>query len=60
MQSQGSRVVASGGTGIGLYACRRIVRGMGGEICFESSQGVGTRFRVLLLGAASGQPTPAA
>ena len=50
----------SGGTGIGLYACRRIVRAMGGEIGFESSQGVGTRFRVLLPGAASGQPTPAA
>lgn len=50
----------SGGMGIGLHVCRRIVREMGGEIGFESSQGVGTRFRVLLPGAASAPPTPAA
>ncbi|MBI5536560.1 MAG: HAMP domain-containing histidine kinase [Deltaproteobacteria bacterium] len=48
------------GLGIGLHVCRRIVREMGGQIGFESSPGVGTRFRVVLPGAASGPPTPAA
>jgi len=42
----------SGGMGIGLHLCRRIVTEMGGTIAFESALGSGTRFRVTLPGCA--------
>jgi two-component system, NtrC family, sensor kinase len=40
----------SGGMGIGLHVCRRIVSEMGGTIAFESALGRGTRFRVTVPG----------
>jgi len=42
----------SGGMGIGLHVCRRIVSEMGGTIAFESALESGTRFRVTLPGCA--------
>ena len=47
------------GTGLGLAICQRIVRGLGGEITFESEVGRGTVFTVLLppaIGEAPSQP----
>ncbi len=32
------------GTGLGLSICRRLVRAMGGELCYETEPGKGTRF----------------
>lgn len=39
---------AGKGTGLGLAICQRLVGQMGGRIEFESAEGVGTTFRVLL------------
>jgi len=36
------------GMGLGLSVCHGLVKGMGGDITFESSAGVGTTFRVVL------------
>jgi putative PEP-CTERM system histidine kinase len=36
------------GLGIGLYQCRHIVRGLGGELTADSTEGVGTRMTVRL------------
>ncbi len=32
------------GTGLGLYLCRELIERHGGQICFESEEGVGTTF----------------
>ena len=40
---------ASGGSGLGLFSCRRVVEEvLGGKISFESTPGVGTRFHITL------------
>ena len=36
------------GTGLGLFICRRIVTSFGGQLSFESQEGKGTTFRVVL------------
>lgn len=46
------------GTGLGLHVCREIVAAHGGSISFESSEGVGTTFRVSLPGEKVLPPSP--
>jgi signal transduction histidine kinase len=43
-QLDGSSTRAQGGTGIGLYICRRLVEALGGQLWCESRLGVGSRF----------------
>jgi signal transduction histidine kinase len=54
-QLDGTSTRVEGGTGIGLYICRRLVEMMGGRIWCESRLGVGTRFAFTLPAA----PEPA-
>jgi signal transduction histidine kinase len=43
-QLDGTSTRAHGGTGIGLYICRRLVEALGGRLWCESRLGVGSRF----------------
>jgi len=47
-QLDGSNTREHGGTGLGLYVCRRLVEAMGGRIWCDSRISVGSRFAVRL------------
>ena len=38
----------SGGTGLGLYVCHNLIKGLGGRIEVESEPGAGSKFTVIL------------
>jgi len=48
------------GTGLGLFVCRNIVRGLGGEIVVVDRPGGGALFRVWLPAVTTGAPPPRA
>lgn len=43
---RGSNTGGVSGTGLGLHIVRQLVHGHGGEVTFESTEGVGTTFRI--------------
>jgi signal transduction histidine kinase len=48
------------GSGLGLFVCRNLVKGMGGRITVEDAPGGGARFRVILPAAPAANPPAAA
>ncbi|MFN9705982.1 MAG: sensor histidine kinase [Planctomycetota bacterium] len=45
---RGSNAAGVGGTGLGLHIVRELVHGHGGEISFDSAEGIGTTFTIEL------------
>jgi signal transduction histidine kinase len=52
-----ARAAGIGGTGLGLYLCRELVERQGGRIWFESAEGQGSTFHVMLPLATGERPT---
>jgi signal transduction histidine kinase len=46
----------SGGTGLGLYVCHNLIKGLGGRIEVESEPGAGSKFTVILPDMSSDKP----
>ena len=59
-QAESTRALRTGGTGLGLAVSKRLVERMEGRIGFETEEGRGTTFSVVLkrAGAPSGTPDP--
>jgi signal transduction histidine kinase len=55
---RGSNSGGVGGSGLGLYIVHELVQGHGGEITFESAEGIGTTFRIELPKAPVRAPQP--
>ena len=50
----------TGGSGLGLSICRRMVETMGGDLLVESELGKGSKFRICIPGVATDEKKPAA